>query len=486
MKAELDGMVRVFDPDPATEKRILDSIGVLIAKFPEHNLSGLGTIEASGKVMTFSRGFLALRSALPQIEDKRHVGPYVEIDYDESKLDERVRYQKGLLEQAVVRDEGLIIAPTGGGKTVVETMLVCRLKRRALILTHTTEIAKQISDTFERLTGVKAGTLYAGVRDIRPVTVGLIQSVRSTDPILQEIGTIVIDEAHHISAASYLAVLAKCPAKYRYGLTATINKTGDEQKIVYAAIGPVLGDVTVAELQEAGHLNKGTYRAIYTTAAASHFEYVSGRCWFYKGQQKEPKGGACPPPCTYTTDDQTENCVYGRGYFGWIYSKLGKDEMRNRRVVDETVAASKEYPWTIVLTHRKEHAKLIVERLKLMLKTKIWLAIGTPEMKKKEKDAAIAGYREHGGVLVATTQILGEGFDAPKTGCLVRAMPAGGKVSVRQQTGRVMRPQEKPSLIIDFVDHRILWLKRMWMGRRSIYKTLGFTPDKDEDQKELF
>jgi superfamily II DNA or RNA helicase len=188
----------------------------------------------------------------------------------------------------------------------------------------------------------------------------------------------------------------------------------------------------------------------------------------------------------YTNDDSVDQCVMGRGYFGWIYSKIGKDEIRNRRIVDEAAAASKDHPWTIVLTHRKEHAKLLTERLKLMVKTPVWMAIGTPDMKKKDRVAAIEGYRSQGGILVAITQILGEGFDAPKTSCLVRAMPAGGRVAVQQQTGRVMRPQDKPSLIIDFVDHRILWLKRMWMGRSSIYKKLGFVPEKDEVQQELF
>jgi superfamily II DNA or RNA helicase len=460
------------------------AISALAKKFPEHNLSSL--FQTIGYTVQFARGFLELRARFKEVEDDTFTGPLVEIDYDESRLDERIRYQKGLLEKALVCDEGLIVAPTGAGKTVIETMLVCRLKRRALILTHTSEIAKQISDTFERLTGVKTGTIYGGVRDIRPVTVGLIQSVNGSDPILQNIGALIIDEAHHCSAPSYLDVLSKCPAKYRYGLTATIKKTGGEERIIYAALGPVLGNVSVAELQEGGHLNAGVFRAIYTTAAASQFEFVAAKCWYYKGQQREPKGKGCPLPCTYTNDDSVDQCVMGRGYFGWIYSKIGKDEIRNRRIVDEAAAASKDHPWTIVLTHRKEHAKLLTERLKLMVKTPVWMAIGTPDMKKKDRVAAIEGYRSQGGILVAITQILGEGFDAPKTSCLVRAMPAGGRVAVQQQTGRVMRPQDKPSLIIDFVDHRILWLKRMWMGRSSIYKKLGFVPEKDEVQQELF
>jgi hypothetical protein len=54
-------------------------------------------------------------------------------------------------------------------------------------------------------------------------------------------------------------------------------------------------------------------------------------------------------------------------------------------------------------------------------------------------------------------------------------MPSGGKVSVRQQTGRVLRPQDKPSLIVDFVDPKIPWLRKLWMGRLSIYKAIGWS-----------
>ena len=98
-------------------------------------------------------------------------------------------------------------------------------------------------------------------------------------------------------------------------------------------------------------------------------------------------------------------------------------------------------------------------------------------MSKILRENMIKQFREEGGILVATALILGEGFDAPKTSCLVRAMPAGGRVAVRQQTGRVMRPQEKPSLIVDFVDPNIPWLGRMWRARQSIYKTIGFSPE---------
>jgi superfamily II DNA or RNA helicase len=486
MNAEISSVIRVTDPDEALRKAALAILGALAKKFPEHNIGRLGGLDGEN-VLWFSRGLTELRALAGPLEDKTYSGPYVEIDYDRSKLDERSSFQEPLVAAALTACDGTIVSPTGSGKTVIETMLICRLKRRALILTHTTEIAKQISATFERLTGVTPGMIYGGVRDVRPVTVGLIQSVRSYDQILKEVGTLIIDEGHHISTPSYLAILAACPARNRYGLTATNEKTGGEERVVQAAIGPVLARAQVKDLQAQGFINKGTFRPIYTGAIGTWFDYVSSKCWYYKGQQKEPKGKPCPTPCTYSTDESTEKCVMSRGYFSWVYKRLAGDEIRNAKILNATAEALKDHPWIIVLTHLKDHARYLAKALAEILgDDKVRLCIGTP-MKEAARKEAIALYRSSGGVFVATSAMIGEGFDAPKTSCLVRAMPAGGRVAVRQQTGRVMRPQDQPSLIIDFVDTRIVWLKRMWMGRRSIYKSIGFEEEVElKSQSELF
>jgi superfamily II DNA or RNA helicase len=485
MNSEISSVIKIFGADEAVQKSILATLEALAKKFPENRIDRLGGIDSDGSIW-FSRGLTALRGLAGPLEDKTYSGPMVEIDYDTSKLDARAQYQEPLVATALMSCDGVLVSPTGSGKTVIETMMICRLKRRALVLTHTTEIAKQIATTFKHLTGVEPGMIYGSVRDVRPVTVGLIQSVRSYDAILKEIGTLIIDEGHHISSPSYLAILAACPAKYRFGLTATNEKTGGEEAVVQAAIGPVLARIQVKDLQEQGFINKGVFRPIYTGAIGTWFDYVSSRCWYYRGQQKEPKGKPCPLPCTYSTDEGTEKCVMGQGYFSWVYKKLSADEIRNAKVLNAAVEALKDHPWTIVLTHLKDHAKYMAAELtKLLGEDKVRLCMGPP-MKEAARKESIAWYKSNGGVLVATSGSIGEGFDAPKTSCLVRAMPAGGKVAVRQQTGRVMRPQDSPSLIIDFVDTRIVWLKRMWMGRRSIYKSIGFTEEVKASDPGLF
>lgn len=487
MRSIIANVVEVFCPDPGFEKAVLDTLQKLKDKFPEHDLSSLaGISEENGeRVLWFARGLSKFRSALDYPNDCTVKGPLVEIDYNEDLLDERAKYQEPLVREAVKQEEGIIVSPTGSGKTVIETMIVCDLKRRALILTHTIEIARQIAATFKRLTGVEPGVIYEGKRDVRPVTIGLIQSVKPEDPILGEIGLLLVDEAHHCSAPTYLAVLKKCPAMHRIGLTATIRKTGEAEKIIHAALGPVIAEIGVKELQATKHLNRGTYRVIETGTVGTYGHYVAEKCWYYKAAQKSGQPAKCPSPCTYPVNGNTEQCVMSKGYFDWVYCKMMEDPIRNERILQETFQAAKSHPWIVVITHRKKHAKFL--GAKLAEKVQTWVAVGPPEMKRAEAKGALDGFRTKGGILVATSGLIGEGFDAPKTSCLVRAMPSGGMVSVRQQTGRIMRPQEKPALIIDFVDFKIPRMFRMWRGRKSIYHAIGFTEEpRQKEEGDLF
>lgn len=487
-RSTISSVVKVFGPEAWLVTAAGAAIESLKVKFPDHDLSSLaGTSEENGeKVLWFARGFTKLRALLGTPNDCTTKGPLVEVDYNPGLLDDRARYQEPLVAKAVQSEEGIIVSPTGSGKTVVETMIVCDLKRRTLILTHTVEIARQIAKTFKFLTGVEPGVIYEGKRDVRPITIGLIQSVKPGDPVLKEIGLLLVDEAHHIGSPTYLAVLRECPAKYRIGLTATDRKTGEAEKIVHSAVGPVIAEIGVKDLQATGHLNRGTYRVIPTGTVGTYAHYVAEKCWWYKAAQKTGEPAKCPAPCTYPVDGNTEKCAMSKGYFGWVYCKMAEDSMRNDRILEETVRAAKDHPWLVVITHRKKHAKFLAEKLAEKVQP-TWLAIGPPDMKRADSKAALQGFREKGGVLVATSGLIGEGFDAPKTSCLVRAMPSGGMVSVRQQTGRIMRPQDRPALIIDFVDFKIPRMARMWRGRKSIYGTIGFTEEPTQKEEgELF
>lgn len=478
MKWFVDSMIRGEGIDPSLiEKRL----GRLYKKFPDVPEGTLGELGILGEVSVprgapkYDPGIKEL-IPLALLEDKRHEGPILDIHLNEEMLDERKKYQIPLVDQVMLHDEGVVVGPTGSGKTVILCMVAARRQRRTLIICQATKIAEQIKGAVEKFLGIPAGFIGGGERDIRPVTVGLIQSIDPDDPILQEIGVLMIDEGHHVSAPSYLKILAACPARYRYAFTATIQKRNHEQEVIFAAIGPVVAELDVKDLQADNFVNKGYVIPVFTTAVATKMDYVSKRCWNYKKVEKargEGMEACCPEPCTYHDDGEIKDCVFSKGYFPWLYGVLSNDVLRNKRIVEVTERALKKHPWTVLLTHLKKHAvKLHKQFLEAGIKSHI--AIGNPDMKKKERDVAFAKYKDEGGVLISTSSLIGEGFDAPKTSCLIRAMPSGGKVAIKQQTGRIMRPQEKKSLVLDLVDEKVDPLKYWWRSRLRIYEEIGF------------
>ncbi len=73
-------------------------------------------------------------------------------------------------------------------------------------------------------------------------------------------------------------------------------------------------------------------------------------------------------------------------------------------------------------------------------------------------------------VLIATLQLIGEGFDCPGLSTLVLATPIKFEGRLMQVVGRIMRPAEgKEALVLDYVDEQVPVLRRSAAARREIF-----------------
>ncbi len=149
------------------------------------------------------------------------------------------------LEQAAVNHRLLYQLPTGGGKTVIFSEIARRFfekfKRKVVILTHRIELCKQTASTLTGF-GVKAKLITSAVKKVRKngnqCYVAMVETLanRIEDGHLQtdEIGLVIIDEAHH---NSFNKLLNKFQNASIIGVTATplssdpetpMNKSYDE------------------------------------------------------------------------------------------------------------------------------------------------------------------------------------------------------------------------------------------------------------------
>lgn len=125
----------------------------------------------------------------------------------------------------------LLVLPTGTGKTIVFAHVakncVCAGKK-VLILAHRDELLTQAQDKIAAATGLgcarEKGQETSQGSFFR-ITVGSVQTLMRPQRLAQfapdEFGTIIVDEAHHVLADSYLRVLEHFPDADVLGVTAT-------------------------------------------------------------------------------------------------------------------------------------------------------------------------------------------------------------------------------------------------------------------------
>lgn len=125
----------------------------------------------------------------------------------------------------------LLVLPTGTGKTIVFAHVakdcVCAGKK-VLVLAHRDELLTQAQDKIAAATGLgcarEKGQETSQGSFFR-ITVGSVQTMMRPQRLAQiapdEFGTIIVDEAHHVLADSYLRVLEHFPDADVLGVTAT-------------------------------------------------------------------------------------------------------------------------------------------------------------------------------------------------------------------------------------------------------------------------
>jgi superfamily II DNA or RNA helicase len=139
-------------------------------------------------------------------------------------------------------DRQLVVIPTGGGKTVVFAHLVSRRGGRALILAHRDELIQQAA---AKLTQV-SGSLDIGIVKAKrnehdaPVVVASVQTLAQPGRVerLGAFSTVIVDEAHHAVASTYLDVLDRLGCMGTSGpLTAGFTATaGRSDKVGLGAV----------------------------------------------------------------------------------------------------------------------------------------------------------------------------------------------------------------------------------------------------------
>ena len=348
-------------------------------------------------------------------------------------------YQKRAVEVLSKRRFGVLEAPPGAGKTIIALNLIALRGQAALVIVHTKELMYQWQKRAVEFLGIReeeVGLIGDGKKVIgKDLTIAIINSLnRVIDDIGPLIGNVIVDECHHMPAKTFTEIVSMLDCAYMLGLSATPYRRDRLTKLIYLFLGDRTHVINPRHLQAIDRIMRAKLLLRHT------------RCKYY----------------------------FDANEYQYMIAALISDEKRNMIIVDDVIERidSENNGIALVISDRVAHCRDIHTRL---CSQGIRSHLLTGSLPAKKRAEIVEGLnRGEADVLVATSQLIGEGFDLKGLSSIFLATPIRFTGRVKQYIGRILRVAEgkQDALIYDYVDENGI-LKNSFRSRLYAYRDLG-------------
>lgn len=321
------------------------------------------------------------------------------------------------MSSALNKGRGVIVAPTGAGKTVLMAGIISALiGKRILFLCHTIDLVDQAITEFTRF-GFTCSKMGGGSKDMTgDVVVSTIQTFHKLNfkEYCDKFDVVLCDECHHsgVVNSSYYKVLSTLLAPTRFAFTATLPVKKEVKLCLEGLIGPVVDELSFKEAMDIGILAVPDVRLI---------------------------------PVESYTDYETRT-------YADVYDKaIVNNKERNRLIVKEIKSLNREGLSTLTYVQKIEHIKNLLAMAEDMNVSLIDVQgkVGSEtrlDIKQKLESKEIQN--------VVSTVVWREGINVKSLNSIIIAGGGKNEKDLIQACGRGARKDEGKDefVIVDFVD----------------------------------
>ncbi|HKV60217.1 MAG TPA: DEAD/DEAH box helicase family protein [Ktedonobacteraceae bacterium] len=152
---------------------------------------------------------------------------------------------------------GVIILPTGSGKTLVAAMAIHETALWTLVVVPTLDLLEQWRTALVSalsLSPDEVGLFGGGEKEMKPITIITYDSAALYPRELRRYGLLAFDECHHLPAPTYRLIAESAFTPLRLGLSATPERSDMAHLDLEYLIGPEVYRRSPAELTEGRYL----------------------------------------------------------------------------------------------------------------------------------------------------------------------------------------------------------------------------------------
>ena len=343
---------------------------------------------------------------------------------------------------------GVVVLPTGAGKTHVAVMAIDAVRRSTLVVAPTLDLVRQWYDLLRATFAIPVGVVGGGDHDVQPITVTTYDSAYlHMEHLGARFGLVVFDECHHLPGPTYALASRLCLAPRRLGLTATPERADGKEAELESLIGPIVHRRDISELA-------GEYLADYDTVQLDI--------------ELEPDERA---------EHDTERAIYlafiakngirlgtPRGFGDFVMrsaqSMDGRRAMRAyRRQREIGFVASKKLAYLehLLDRHRDDRALVFTQdnATAYRVARRFLVPVITHQTRVTERSEILAGFQAGAYGAVVTSKVLNEGVDVREANVAIVLSGSGSVREHVQRLGRILRKSgDKRAMLYELVTAR--------------------------------
>jgi superfamily II DNA or RNA helicase len=346
---------------------------------------------------------------------------------------------------------GVIVLPTGAGKTVVALTIAARLGLRTLVVVPTIDLLTQWRQALSDRLGYplsEVGVIGGGKRTLRDLTVITYDSAAMSHRDLRGFGLLVVDEVHHLPARAYRAIAGKVNAPFRLGLSATPERTDEGHLSLDHLIGPIVYRRSPAELARDQHIASYKEKRFFVDLSSDEQLRYDRLMAEYKWYLASRRGNLGRPEGIFV------EMIRRSGHDPAARSALRAHQQARMIALNAEAKIAK----VVELLEKHRDDKVIVfseyNAMVDILSERLILPSITYRTPLPERRQILERFRggEYGKLV--TGRVLNEGVDVPDANVAIVVSGSSATREYIQRLGRVLRPKLTDAMLYELITRR--------------------------------
>lgn len=354
-------------------------------------------------------------------------------------------YQTAAVQAWAKTRTGVIVMPTGTGKTFTAFLCIEKVGRPTLVVTPKIDLMVQWAGELERAFGVEVGMVGAGEFNYRPLTVTTYDSAYiHLERWANRFGMVIFDECHHLPGASYMEAANAGLAPFRLGLTATPERADGGDQLLPELVGPIVYRLDINEVA-------GEFLAPYETR----------RCYIDLTPEEETSYRNCREEYRRFVSERNISMSGPDGFRRFLFEASKSPEgykalraYREQRRIVQAAAGKFKLLEDLLEKHATDRALIFTadNATVYQIARQFLIPAMTNQTKPKERKTILDKFHAGEYTAVVTCQVLNEGVDVPAAGVGIVLGGTGSATENVQRLGRILRKHgDKQAILYEVI-----------------------------------